>query len=260
MVGLMGGGREREQWETTPNNAVVVWEDKDLDDDKDTPFLLPIVVGGGGGGEGEGGKGGGQLRPPRGGRWGHCLPPPRPLPLHPSPPRARRRRAWQGSAVVPVAHLRGSRPVFPGPSRGGGQPAAAAASATVPRCRRPPGAAPSPLPRRLDGPTVTTVITAPMLRPAATPATVNPSGTTTPPPRPSPVKRTTRDRRTMTAAVTTGTTTRTATSGGGARSSTRPPPRRHRLSATSSATPLPRPACCCRASRCPGSTSNTATP
>jgi hypothetical protein len=73
-------------------------------------------------------------------------------------------------------------------------------------------------------------------------------------------KRTMRDRRTTTAAVTMKTTTRTTTSGGGARSSNRPPPRRHCFSATSSAMPLPRPACCCRASQCPGLTSNTATP
>jgi hypothetical protein len=44
-----------------PNNAVVVGEDKDLDDDKDAPFLLPIVVvvGGGGGGWGKRGCWGG---------------------------------------------------------------------------------------------------------------------------------------------------------------------------------------------------------
>jgi hypothetical protein len=45
MVGLMGGGREWEQWETTPNNAVAVGEDKDLDHNEDTPFLLSIVIG-----------------------------------------------------------------------------------------------------------------------------------------------------------------------------------------------------------------------
>jgi hypothetical protein len=42
MVGSMGGGREQGQWETTPNDAVVFGEDKDLDDDKGAPFLLPI--------------------------------------------------------------------------------------------------------------------------------------------------------------------------------------------------------------------------
>jgi hypothetical protein len=61
MGGTMGGGREWEQWETMPNNAVFFREDKDLDDDKGVPFLLPIVIigGGGGGGGGEGDQQGG---------------------------------------------------------------------------------------------------------------------------------------------------------------------------------------------------------
>jgi hypothetical protein len=49
---------------------------------------------------------------------------------------------------------------------------AAAAGATVPQCRCPPGVAPSPLSLCPDGPTVTTVITAPVLRPGAMPAMV----------------------------------------------------------------------------------------
>jgi hypothetical protein len=41
MGGLIGGGGwEREQWETTPNDAGVVGEDKDLDDNKDVLFLV----------------------------------------------------------------------------------------------------------------------------------------------------------------------------------------------------------------------------
>jgi hypothetical protein len=113
-----------------------------------------------------------------------------------------------------------------------------------------------------DASMVTTVIMAPVLRPAAMPAMATPLGTTTlPPPEPlSPAKRMMRDRRTMTAAVMTGTTTRTTTSGGGVRSSTCPPPCHHCLSATSSAMPLPWPSRCCRALRCPGSVSDTVTP
>ncbi len=130
----------------------------------------------------------------------------------------------------------------------------------VPRCCRPPGAAPSPPPHRPDGQTVTMVITAPTLQPAVTPAMATPSGTTKLPPPLLPAKQMTRDRRTTTAAATTGTTTRTVTSGGGKRSSTHPPPRCPRSLATLSAMPLLRPAHCCRASRCPGSTSDTATP
>jgi hypothetical protein len=176
-----------------------------------------------------------------------------------APPRARGQRVRQGMAVA-TAHRRGGRPGFLGPSRGGGQPAAAATGTTVPWCRRPPGAAPSPPPCCPDRPRVTMVIAVPTLRPAAAPAMATPSGTTMPPLPQLPAKRTTRDRRTTTAAATTGTTTRTMTSGGGARSSTHPPPRHPWSLATSSAIPLPRPACCCWASRCPGSTSNTATP
>ncbi len=46
---------------TKPNDAVVVGEDKDMDDDEDATFLLPIVVivGGGGGGEEKEDRGGG---------------------------------------------------------------------------------------------------------------------------------------------------------------------------------------------------------
>jgi hypothetical protein len=59
--GLMGGGLEWEQWETMPNDAVVIREDKDLDDNEDAPFLLPIIIvigGGGGRGEERGSMGG----------------------------------------------------------------------------------------------------------------------------------------------------------------------------------------------------------
>jgi hypothetical protein len=56
MGGLIGVGWEQEQWETTPNDAVVVGDDKDLDDNEDVPFLLPIIVIRGEGGE-EGRKG-----------------------------------------------------------------------------------------------------------------------------------------------------------------------------------------------------------
>ncbi len=257
-----GGGREWEQWETTPNDAGVVREDKDLDDDKDAPFLPPIVVvvGGGGAGGREGDQGGGTTMTPRGRRRGHSRPLLRPPPLHLAPPRARRRRARRGTAVA-TAHRRGSRPGFPGPSWGGGRPEAVAASTTVPRCHCPPGAALSPPPPcRPDGLTVTTVMTAPARRPAATPAMATPLSTMTLPPPLLPAKRTMRDRRTTTAAGMMGTTTRMMTSGGGASSSTRPPPRRHCLSATLSAMPLPWPALCCPALRCPGSASNTATP
>jgi hypothetical protein len=142
----------------------------------------------------------------------------------------------------------------------GGRAAVAAAGAMVSRCRRPPGVVLSPPPHRPDGPTVMTVITVPTLRPAATPVMATPSGMMTPPPPPLLEKRTTQDRRLTTLTVTTRMTTRTMTSGGGTRNSTCPPPCCHRLSATSSAMPLPRPACCCRASRCPGSMSDTATP
>jgi hypothetical protein len=52
-----------------------------------------------------------------------------------------------------MARRQGGRPGFLGLSRGGRQPAVAAAGATVPQCRRPPGAAPSPPPRHPDRPT-----------------------------------------------------------------------------------------------------------
>ncbi len=52
----------------------------------------------------------------------------------------------------------GGHPIFPGLSWVGGSLAAAGAGATVPRCRRPSGAAPSPPPLRLEGPTLTAVI------------------------------------------------------------------------------------------------------
>jgi hypothetical protein len=197
--------------------------------------------------------------PPRGRRQGCCRPPPRPPPLRPAPPRARWWRARRGTAVA-MARRRGGRPGFLGPSQGGGQPEAAAASTTVPRCRCPPGAVPSTPPCRLDGLMVMTVMTAPALQPAATLAMATPLRTTTPPPLPSLAKQMTRDRRTRSMAATTGTMTRMMTSGGGARSSTCPPLCHHCSSATLSAMPLPRPACCCWALRCLGSMSNTATP
>ncbi len=127
--------------------------------------------------------------------------------------------------------------------------------AVAPQVRCPP-----PRPRRPDGPTVMTMITAPALRPTATLAMATPLGMTMPPPPPLLAKRTTWDRRTKTVVVTTGTTMRTMTSGGGVHSSTCSPPCHHCLLATLSAMPLLRPARCCRASRCLGSMSNTTTP